>query len=201
MGGAYSKVHGVPDLAKNPRITMGGGRVMMRSKAGKALAIGDANTEVTHDQVVAKEAGAWQPKGDEKWAEFQAARPYSLQGYTVLAPKVGDNAPDGVVHTLQDGASTNLLSAIRDLAKARSNDNIAVIFGCSTCPAFRVFGGYDFHVAFEKQVHIHIRIHINIHMHTHKHAHTHTLIHTYIHIYIHTGLPHSVRVHPRGTRS
>uniref|UniRef100_A0A7S0WR57 Uncharacterized protein n=1 Tax=Pyramimonas obovata TaxID=1411642 RepID=A0A7S0WR57_9CHLO len=151
MGGTYSKVKGVPDLAKNPRITMGMGRNMMRKKAGKATAVGDPTVEITHDGVVAKEAGGWKAKGEDAWKSFQAARPYSLEGYQVKAPKAGDMAPDGTVHPREAGDPTTLLATVKALAQKSGMDDVAVIFGCSTCPAFRVFGGYDFHQAFKKK--------------------------------------------------
>eukprot|EP00959_Pyramimonas_sp_CCMP1952_P390863 8191098-Pyramimonas_sp.AAC.1 len=131
---------------------MGMGRTMMRKKAGKATAVGDPTVEIDHDGVVNKEETGWKAKGPEKWASFQAARPYSLKDYTVKAPKAGDLAPDGTVHSLKaGGTSSTLLSTVRELAAAKGKDDIAVIFGCSTCPAFRVFGGYDFHTAFAKK--------------------------------------------------
>jgi hypothetical protein len=59
-------------MVKKPRFTMGLGRNIMRGKAGKAVAVGDGRTEVTHAQVVAKEEAGWKAKGSEQWERFQA---------------------------------------------------------------------------------------------------------------------------------
>mmetsp|Transcript_37909 Transcript_37909/g.63755 ORF Transcript_37909/g.63755 Transcript_37909/m.63755 type:complete len:268 (-) Transcript_37909:273-1076(-) len=149
MGGTYSKVAGVPDLVQKPRLSMGMGMMMMRKKAAKKTMIADGRADVTQTQVATKEKAGWMAKGDAAWASFQKARPYSLEGYISKAPVVGASAPDGPVHPLQAGGEpTTFLKIAKGLAEG--NGKVAIIFGCATCPAFRVFTGYDLHKAFAK---------------------------------------------------
>lgn len=153
MGCVSSKVPGVPLLSKNPCMAskMQG---KMRGKAAVNTQCGDGSVDCTQEQVVAKEKAGWEAKGKEAWASFQRARPYSLEGYVPKAPKPGQPAPDATVMNFNaaDGKTT-LLAKIKSLATTDNgaNNKVAVIFGCSTCPAFRVFGGYDFYQAFSKK--------------------------------------------------
>jgi len=148
-GCGSSKVHGVPPLPKNPGMSSMM-QPMMRMMAGKKTQCGDGTKDCTQEQVVAHEKAGWFPKGKEAWASFQAARPYSLEGYVPLAPKPGQPAPDGPVLNFKEAdGKTTLLAKARSLAGA--NNKVAIIFGCSTCPAFRVFGGHDLHHAFAKK--------------------------------------------------
>mmetsp|Transcript_18010 Transcript_18010/g.30282 ORF Transcript_18010/g.30282 Transcript_18010/m.30282 type:complete len:279 (-) Transcript_18010:563-1399(-) len=153
MGCVSSKVPGVPLLPKKPCMS-NMLQNKMRTTAAKNTQCGDGSKDCTQEQIVAKEKAGWFPKGKEAWASFQRARPYSLEGYVPLAPKPGQPAPDGTVMNFNEAdGKTTLLAKVRSLATTANgaNNKVAIIFSCSTCPAFRVFGGHDFYQAFTKK--------------------------------------------------
>jgi hypothetical protein len=83
---------------------------------------------IKYDQLLATEGGA----------VYRKHRPRHCRGYVSKAPKVGDAAPDGVLHTL-DGIPTTLYAELKALGTARpqgSPTHVAVVFGSRTCPVW-----------------------------------------------------------------
>jgi len=118
----------------------------MRKMAGSATLIEGGEKDATVEQVAIKEEKVWVAKGEEQWESYKKARPYNLQGYEAKYPKAGEAAPDGEVFPFKAGDATTLLAEVKKLANDKKK--VGIIFGSATCPAFRTFGGFDFHKAF-----------------------------------------------------
>jgi len=116
---------------------------MLRSMMMDMLSLGDGKSDCTYSQVQEAESKTWKAKGDESWASFQKARPYSCPGYESHAPKVGDAVPDGPIASLDKGAAASTL-----LAEAtKLGKRVAISFDSLSCPVWRTFGGAEFHNA------------------------------------------------------
>ena len=137
---------------------------MLRSMMMDMLSLGDGKSDCTYSQVPSAdttptfprscthchysqvqeaESKTWKAKGDESWASFQKARPYSCPGYESHAPKVGDAVPDGPIASLDKGAAASTL-----LAEAtKLGKRVAISFDSLSCPVWRTFGGAEFHNA------------------------------------------------------
>ena len=78
------------------------------------------------------------------WNKFQINRPYCIPGYTTKAPRVGDIAPDGPLHSLKhSGPSSTLLVEVRKLAAAAGSDKVVLGFDAMTCPFWRAYCAFD----------------------------------------------------------
>merc|ERR1711907_79025 len=78
--------------------------------------LGDGSDDFTQEQVVENEKNAWtSPERADLWPQYRAARPYNMEGYVSIAPKVGDTAPNGPALTM-GMEPTTLMESITQLA-------------------------------------------------------------------------------------
>ena len=92
--------------------------------------------------------GMFDPAGDaEKWASFEAQRPYCVPGYSPKAPNPGDVVPDGPLLPLVDGPETTLLTEARALAAKHGSSKVVLSFDSVTCPFWRAYAAKDLYKA------------------------------------------------------
>lgn len=119
---------------------------MVRGMVNKMVAIEDNARDCTDEEVQEHEYQAWHEdeKKKDMWDSFVSARPYSVKGYESQAPKVGDNAPDGEVLSMEpDGEPSTLLAEVKALGKKAGSSFVGLSFDSLSCPVWRMYGGYD----------------------------------------------------------
>ena len=80
-----------------------------------------------------------QADGSEKaYKLFKQHRPRHNRTHLSKAPKVGDKAPDGMLHLLSGGASTlhKQLKAMATKSPKDAPPHVALVFGSRTCPVW-----------------------------------------------------------------
>merc|ERR1712166_1294712 len=77
-------------------------------------------------------------KSAEEFKIFQQHRPRHNRVHHSKAPKVGEKAPDGMLHLLSGGASTlhKQLQALSSKRPADAPPYVALVFGSRTCPVW-----------------------------------------------------------------
>ena len=125
------------------------------------MAINGGKADCTYAEVSAfMVPKMFNPEDKEKWALFEAQRPYCVPKYVSKAPKPGDVVPDAPLLSLTEGGpSTTLLAEARALAKKANSTKVILSFDSITCPFWRSYGAEDLYYASNgvPTLHVYIR--------------------------------------------
>jgi len=142
-------------------IMAGAMKPMLRKMMNGMMAINGGAVDCSYAEVSSfMVPKMFDPADKDKWALFQAHRPYCVPGYKTKAPQPGDKVPDGPLLSLEEGGpKTTLLAEARKLAKAAGSSKVILSFDSITCPFWRSYGAEDLYYASNgvPTLHVYIR--------------------------------------------